>query len=588
MNLLRLLSLNLMSLTFMCRRIGAFTIAATVALALTSVQAQTNPTAPVSTLFAPAALYHDVQTGTPVQGRVESVATSTTPATPATAIQYTITKPPSPGTAVLVEATPGLYRYTPTPMPKQGHIGYDHFEITSQSGAEPQLLRKTTRVVVMQNDAPTNRTLVVDAASGKDSNPGTDVAPFATLKAAHDVSLPGDTVLVRNGRYQQTGIEGVVHITRSGLPGAFITYKPWPGHKPILTAATAWNVVLVTASYIRIEGFEVVGVADRIPLASSEAVYERFAKGAATQTWGEETSFVNGNGIGVRPANQNAPLAERIVPRHVHIVGNHVHNLAGGGIYTDMADYIIIEGNRVHDTAWRSIFANSGISLFHSFDTDNDTKSYKNIIRNNVARHNRAEVKWYVPKKMSDGNGIIVDDLRNTQIKGVPYRGRTLVVGNVAHDNGGAGIQVFSSDNVDVMHNTVAHNSLTPTLNYGELYVHNASRVRVLNNIAVSSATSHINGTGSLAKPRNPRTVDVVYDYNIYFGPVMPVVVGPNDRIADPRFIDYTARNLRLRADSPAIDSAGGPKLEIELGADIDGRPRTLTGKSDRGAYEHQ
>ena len=326
-------------------------------------------------------------------------------------------------------------------------------------------------------------------------------------------------------------------------------------------------------------------MAESIPLAASEAVYERFVKGAAHQTWGPETSAVNGNGIGVRPENQDAPLADRIVPRHVHIVGNHVHHMAGGGIYTDMADYIVIDGNRVHHSATRSIFANSGISLFHSFDIDNDTRSYKNIIRNNIAHHSEVRVKWYVPKKMSDGNGIIVDDLRNTQIKGRPYRGRTLVVGNVSHDNGGAGIQVFSSDNVDVLHNTVAHNSLTPTLHYGELYVHNASQVRVLNNIAVRSAHSHINGTGL----GTPRTVAVVYDHNLYFGPVdskAPAVVGANDRIADPLFVDYAVRRLQLRPGSPAIGSAASLNLGLDIGPDVDGRSRPGGGRLDRGAYE--
>lgn len=77
-----------------------------------------------------------------------------------------------------------------------------------------------------QPAVPMARVLVVDAGTGRDTHPGTEAAPLATLKAAHDITLPGDTVLVRNGRYEQTGIEGVVHITRSGMPGAFITYKP--------------------------------------------------------------------------------------------------------------------------------------------------------------------------------------------------------------------------------------------------------------------------------------------------------------------------------------------------------------------------
>lgn len=502
--------------------------------------AQTPKPAPAAAgaLFAPMALYHDVESGQTVQGRIQAQAAA------GLALSLRISKQPTQGVVQLGGERPDAYRYQPNP----GYQGYDHFEVLSSAGGET----RSTRVVVMQNAAPTRRTWVVDALMGQDDNPGTPERPLASLRAAHERTLPGDTVLVRNGRYQQTGLEGVVHITRSGLPGAFITYKPWPGHKPILTAATAWNVVLITASYIRFEGFEVVGVADRIPREASEAVYERFAKGPAHWTWGEETSFVNGNGIGIRPINQNAPLAERIVPRHVQIVGNHVHNLAGGGIYTDMADYITIEDNLAHDCAWRSVFANSGISLFHSFDVDNDTERYKNVIRNNVARHNRSEIKWYVPKKMSDGNGIIIDDLRNTQIKGLPYRGRTLVIGNVSHDNGGAGIQVFSSDRVDLFHNTAVHNSLTPELNYGELYVHSASQVRVFNNIAVSSARSHINGSGK----GDPKTVDVVYDHNVYAGPNPAVRVGPNDRLADPRFADAAGRDLRLRDDSPARGSA--------------------------------
>jgi hypothetical protein len=192
-------------------------------------------------------------------------------------------------------------------------------------------------------------------------------------------------------------------------------------------------------------------------------------------------------------------------------------------------------------------------------------------------------VKWYVPKKMSDGNGIIVDDLRNTQIKGMPYRGRTLVAGNVSHDNGGAGIQVFSSDNVDVLHNTVAHNSLTPTLHYGELYVHAASRVRVLNNIAVGSAHSHLNGSGQ----GDPRTVDVVYDHNLYFGPAAPAIQGPHDRVADPAFENYAARQLRLRPGSPAIDTGAVLPMSGAVGADLDGHPRSAGAGPDRGAYEH-
>lgn len=521
-----------------------------------------SPGAPPLTpaLWAPHALYAEAAVGTRLSGRIDARSHYGNP------LRYTVSKPPAHGRAEVKADGAWTYR------PAANYIGRDHFEVTSDDGVQPQ----ATRIVLHLNHAPTRRTWVVDAAAGNDRNPGTERAPLASIQAAHDLTRPGDTVLIRNGLYLETSPEAVVHIARSGLPGAPITYKAFPGHKPVLTARTAWNAVLVTASYIRVEGLEVAGAVDDIDIKDSEAAYERFID-PARRTWGPETSRVSSNGIAVRPINNNAPLAERLVPHHVEIVGNHVHHVPGGGIYTDIADHILIEGNLTHDCARRSIFANSGISLFHSFDVDADVTSYKNVIRNNVARHNRAEVKWYVTKKMSDGNGIIVDDLRNTQIKGQPYRGRTLVVNNVSHDNGGAGIQVFSADNVDLAYNTTANNSLTPGLNYGELWAHRTTRVRIVNNVAMASATSLLNDTD--------KNYDVAYAHNVWFGPNRPRVMGAGDVFADPLFENFEARDLRLQAGSPAVDS-GFPAFGVT--ADLKGQQRPAGVRPDRGAFERQ
>jgi hypothetical protein len=516
---------------------------------------------PSNGLFAPLWLYKDVQLGTAVVGQTE--ASVQKPAK----ITFSITREPKYGAVKLDDGNKDGWVYTP----QKDYIGYDEFQVTSTDGVES----KATRIVIFLNYAPSKKTYYVDVNKGNDRNPGSEEKPFASIQAAADVTLPGDTVLIKNGTYLEVSKEGVVEIKRSGLPGAMITYKAYPGHKPVLTAKTAWNAVLITGSYIRVEGLEIAGVADTIPVEESEALYESFL---VKKDWGLSTSRLCGNGIGVRPVNNNAPLGERIVPRHIEIVGNHVHHVAGGGIYTDVADYILIENNLTHHNAMRSIFANSGISIFHSFDVDNNTTDYKNIIRNNISHSNETKVKWWVTKKFSDGNGIIVDDLKNTQIKGKPYRGRSLVINNISYNNGGAGYQSYSSENVDLFHNVAYKNGLTPDFvgnrAYGELWVHSATNVRAMNNIMVTSENSMIND-----KHKNQ---NVIYDYNVYHTSKKPRALGQNDIQADPMFVDPANGDFRLKAGSPAIDS-GAP---VNVKMDFDGKSRKAGNAPDRGAFE--
>ena len=58
--------------------------------------------------------------------------------------------------------------------------------------------------------------------------------------------------------------------------------------------------MLITASHIRVEGLEISGNARNIDIAESQKLYERFLK-PEKRTWEPETSFVNTNGIFVRP-----------------------------------------------------------------------------------------------------------------------------------------------------------------------------------------------------------------------------------------------------------------------------------------------
>lgn len=400
-------------------------------------------------LAAAGLLVVDGVAGSPVHGSVAAPAALRGP------LAYGLTRPPRHGSVILGEpdARGGRHWvYRPDP----GYVGTDRFELVASDTLHTAAIG--VAVAIAPAPAQARRQFYVDARRGNDRNPGTRQRPFATLQAAHDVTLPGDTVFAMAGRYvDAAGRNAILHITRSGLPGAKITYRAYPGQRAVLTAASAWNHITVQASHIRIEGFDIAGTAAAIALADAQAVYGRFAAGPGQRSWGPETSRVNTNGISVRAGAGEAALP----PRHVEIVGNHVHDVPGGGIVSDQADYVLIAGNRVHDNARRAIFANGGILLRQGRNTDQASPPYRNIVCNNTVYRNEAVLPWYVTQAITGGHGILVDHVPGAA--GPPGRQRTLVTGNVVYHNSGTGIAANRNSGVDVLRNTSYGNG------YGEI-----------------------------------------------------------------------------------------------------------------------
>src|SRR5258706_9863538 len=78
------------------------------------------------------------------------------------------------------------------------------------------------------------------ATTGSDSNPGTQTAPFRHLtKGAAVATQPGDTVIVRDGTYDNEGVvepNFVVWLYYSGTAANPITFKAENRGKAILDA----------------------------------------------------------------------------------------------------------------------------------------------------------------------------------------------------------------------------------------------------------------------------------------------------------------------------------------------------------------
>jgi parallel beta-helix repeat protein len=440
------------------------------------------------------------------------------------------------------------------------------------------------------------------SGTGKDSNTGTSSSqPFRTLQRAADLTNPGDTVYIMNGTYTNSEPGSIIlNIDRSGAPGAYIRYKAYPGHKPVLQASKNWLAVKVDgAAYILVEGLTLIGNNIKGKVTKAQALTQIKIVNGKKEADAKPEYSGNGLGIYFKYGNYAQPS------HHVIIRGNTVKEFGGGGIESYGADFLTIEDNFVDANAWFSIYDNSGISTYQNRDTQPGYTGYRFVIRRNTSTHNRNIMPCICNDftEPTDGNGIIIDDSKNGQSDGRPpengipqdfgpYMGKTLVADNIVYDNFGRGIHVFESDNVYVINNTSFSNSYGETILQGEISVMNSDTVRVYNNIAFPNpyrpALTNKNYRSGAAN-RN-----IVFDYNVTFGGrgffdsaiSDPISIRNNLVGVDPKFVGATytnGRDFRLQNSSPAIDKGS---LSYLVRYDFDKSLRPKGAGVDIGAYE--
>ena len=398
-----------------------------------------------------------------------------------------------------------------------------------------------------------------DANDGMAATTGGGHGPFRTIGAATSRVNPGDTVLVHDGTYTNTGEDFVVWLYRSGTPSAWITIQAAPGEHPQLRFTGYGGFGAWDAAFLIIDGFDIVGNNDNLTLDYALSM-KSTANGAC-------------NGTGISFDGSHGTRTHHLVIRN-----NRISKCSAGGIGIMQSDYLTIENNEISDCCWYTSWATSGISTYQNYNFDGNT-GYRMIIRGNRIHGNKTQVPWGAIGALSDGNGIIIDDSKNTQNGSTQgrYTGRTLVVNNLVYGNGGSGIHAYESEHVDIVNNTTWHNSTV--LDYSEIDGYDSNDVNLSNNIAVAAPGKRITWLGGSGV--------VTYRSNLYFGSSRIEAQGTGDLIADPNFINPaldTAADFRLRVGSPGIDSgvsALAPSTDLRGGA----RPTGAT--FDRGAYEY-
>ncbi|MEQ8677173.1 MAG: PA14 domain-containing protein [Aggregatilineales bacterium] len=407
----------------------------------------------------------------------------------------------------------------------------------------------TTHVNLAQGSANNNVYFVSE--TGNDRNSGNEDQPFRTIQRGINAVQPGGTVFVMSGTYQNTPPEYgyVANITKNGSANNWITISAYPGHTPRIVE-TAWQGFRVSnASYIEINGFELQCVPDA-------------------------NSNNSGNGVGILHSN------------HIRITNNEIYGCGGGGVYTIDSDYLTIENNVIHNTSHLSIYGNSAISIYHSLHIDTRTDIYKNIIRGNIVYNNENRVPFYREGRITDGNCIILDDLRN-ELYGAtnpPYIGRSLIENNVCFNNGGRGIHVHFTDNVTVRNNTLYYNNFSPGVHnrqdHGELSAVLARNVEFYNNVVWARPGMRAFG---FIDSQNISTWN-----NIVYGTNDLRHLGNRDIVQNPMFvnasIDANVADFSPAENSPLIDQG----VSISgLEYDVAGNFRISGTSVDIGAYEY-
>ncbi len=413
------------------------------------------------------------------------------------------------------------------------------------------------------------------APNGLDTNDGlSEAEAFLTIQSAVEATAPGDTVLVLNGTYSQTDYpkDNIVTMRKSGTANAWIALMAYPGHTPKLKSIN-WSGISVQASYILIQGFTIEGNRDAVTLAYAQSEKENL-----------DNPTTSGGGISVEILYQHPEIR----PSHVIIRGNTVYKCSGGGIGSGSADYLTIEDNVVWGNAYYSPYANSGISMYQNWNSD-DTTGYKMIVRRNIVYGNQNKIPFIAsdpdPAKrvITDGNGIIIDDSRNTQNNSTLgiYKGRTLIENNVVFENGARGLHVYESDHVDIINNTTYQNSFQPETPEGEITAGSASDVRVFNNIMIprSDRASIARSTDNLTERATQ-----VFKNNMVFGGLGFDADSTLNLIGvDPKLTDIANKNFRPQTNSPVID-AGNSSLAAK--DDMNRTARPLGAGIDLGAFE--
>ncbi len=402
----------------------------------------------------------------------------------------------------------------------------------------------------------------VVSTNGSDAGTGDETDPFQSIHKAMSVVQPGDTVLIRQGKYDEQDTSGMalpafyIRPNQSGTATRPVTWRGYADEVPVITGTqvTAKDspVVLVEADHVRLARLEVNGEDNN---ASGVTIVGSSVWAVGLEVHGfASTGIAAGEGPGTL------------------LAGNLVHD---GGTRPNLDHGIIVTGpgatlrdNEIHDLP-------NGYGIFLQYPTQKGAKVLANFV------HDVAGGGIGL-SRVGGGNLIFNNVVWRAGLSQGCRCGIQVAYGNLAGEQSSGDAVYF---------NTFA--GPTPT---GVLIADRAGDVGLYSNV-FSGFKVGIEVADEVSQ------VSLASSYNLWFGlgsdPQFKWAgawVGLSDFqtlskqeseaiLADPKLVDQEHGDLHLTASSPAIDVASGqtvPKV------DYDGVARPQGQAADRGAYEFE
>jgi hypothetical protein len=435
-----------------------------------------------------------------------------------------------------------------------------------------------------------------------DTNPGTIDEPWLTIQHAADVAQPGDTIIVYPGSYDR------VTINEGGAPGNYITFKglnvpdqslvdpdalfdpadpvPVPGNpavNAVMRGFTLQPAYLVTepVAYVRIENLEITNISGAGYSGASAIIMRDTAHievvgnfihdvnpaayGVGIQGSGQNNvgNVIRGNtlyrvqGVGISVVGQNWLVEDNDISH-----GLDVNTYTGeyDGSDTDAVRFFgsghVIRNNRMSDYLEEEQLGDPHIDCFQTFAVYPESQFAHDILVEGNTCDNFGQM--FMVEDNASGNYVHHITFRNNVLRGA----RAVAI------NGSCDYFTFANNVVAESH-------------YSAIGLGHSPHLTLVNNIFYN------NGSGSQIIDEDSK-IGTVWNYNIHYPdfswpPKQPEFDQHSLFGVDPRFVNPTVGDFRLRVDSPAID-AGTTLYAFNYDINAVGRPQGWTW--DVGPYE--
>lgn len=417
------------------------------------------------------------------------------------------------------------------------------------------------------------------AKNGKDTNPGTEAAPWLTIQKAANTLVAGDTVYIKEGTYNERFLP-----KKSGTPGNYITYAAYPGHSVTLDGTgidipydyggiihirgtlTNW-ISYIKVSGLKVTKSEAMGIflqyASHIIIENC-ITYDTVKPGLAAYSC--DNIIFDGNEVELAC---NGGMGECLKMHRVNIFefrNNHVHHGGlgpggGEGLAIAAATNGKIYNNRVDHINRIGMYIDAYSEDIRNVDI------YQNIIHS------------------GNQTGLAVANESNKVVENVN------IYNNIIYNNQYNGIELASWKDdpalpaplktIKVINNTVYNNGHGALYDWGGIYVSNpeVENIIIRNNIISENVHWQIKIRSTV--PTNAVTID----HNLIdgFRNHPEEVYGDTHIEGNPKFVNPALADFHLQEDSPAKDN--GSSVDAPL-VDFDGITRPQGAGIDIGAFE--